>query len=186
MPAMNQSIRPYLNHTPKLGSRVYVDPAACVIGDVEVGDDCSLWPFSITRGDVHHIRIGARTNIQDGAVLHVTHDGPYTPGGSPLLIGEGVTIGHGAILHACTIGDYCLIGMGSTILDNVRVEPLSMIAAGAVVTPGKVVETGTLWRGNPARYARDLSDQEKDMLRYSADHYVRLKENYLTAMQADK
>jgi carbonic anhydrase/acetyltransferase-like protein (isoleucine patch superfamily) len=173
------NIRPYLDRTPILGARVYVDAAALVIGDVELGDDASLWPFAVARGDVHYIRIGARTNVQDGAVLHVTHDGEYTPGGFPLIIGDDVTIGHGAIVHACTVEDACLIGMNATVLDGAVVKTHSLVAAGAVVAPGKVVGEGELWVGNPARRARMLSDKEIESLYYSARHYVKLKDQYL-------
>jgi carbonic anhydrase/acetyltransferase-like protein (isoleucine patch superfamily) len=181
-PSVN--IRPYRNQLPRLGSRAYIDPAAIVIGDVEVGDDASLWPCTVARGDVNFIRIGARTNVQDGAVLHVTHDGPYTPGGFPLVIGADVTIGHGAILHACTLEDVCLIGMHATVLDGARVCRHAMVGAGALVTPGKVVGTGELWLGNPARCVRRLSDREIEQLHYSAQHYVRLKNEYLHAPAA--
>ncbi|HVT32134.1 MAG TPA: gamma carbonic anhydrase family protein [Rhodanobacteraceae bacterium] len=173
------NIRPYLDRTPLLGARVYVDAAALVIGDVELGDDASLWPFAVARGDVHYIRIGARTNVQDGAVLHVTHDGEYTPGGFPLIIGDDVTIGHGAIVHACTVEDACLIGMNATVLDGAVVKTHSLVAAGAVVAPGKIVGEGELWVGNPARRARMLSDKEIESLYYSARHYVKLKDQYL-------
>ncbi|HZP65997.1 MAG TPA: gamma carbonic anhydrase family protein [Rudaea sp.] len=175
------NLRPYRDQHPRLGAGVYVDPAAVVIGDVEIGDDASLWPFAVARGDVNRIRIGARTNVQDGAVLHVTHDGPYTPGGFPLVIGADVTIGHGAILHACVVEDACLIGMHAVVLDGVRVAANSMVGAGAVVTPGKVVGSGELWLGNPARCVRKLGDREIEQLRYSAAHYVRLKNEYLAA-----
>jgi carbonic anhydrase/acetyltransferase-like protein (isoleucine patch superfamily) len=173
------NIRPYRNQIPRFGAHVYIDPAAVVIGDVEIGDDASLWPCTVTRGDVNRIRIGARTNIQDGAVLHVTHDGRYTPGGFPLLIGADVTVGHGAILHACTVEDACLIGMHATVLDGVRVSKHAMIGAGAVVPPGKIVGAGELWLGNPARCVRKLTDQQIEQLYYSARHYVRLKDEYL-------
>jgi carbonic anhydrase/acetyltransferase-like protein (isoleucine patch superfamily) len=172
------NIRPYLGAVPRLGANAYVDPAAVVIGDVEIGDDASLWPFAVARGDVHYIRIGARTNVQDGAVLHVTHDGEYTPGGFPLIIGNDVTIGHGAIVHACTIKDACLIGMNATILDGAVVNRHSLVAAGAVVAPGKIVGEGELWIGNPARRARKLSEKEIESLYYSAGHYVKLKNRY--------
>jgi carbonic anhydrase/acetyltransferase-like protein (isoleucine patch superfamily) len=175
------NIRPYLNSLPRLGANVYIDPAAVVIGDVEMGEDASLWPFAVARGDVNYVRIGARTNIQDGAVLHVTHDGEYTPGGFPLIIGDDVTIGHGAIVHACTVENACLIGMNATVLDGVVVSRHSMIGAGAVVTPGKVVGEGELWLGNPARRVRTLSTEEIERLYYSAQHYVRLKNQYLGA-----
>jgi len=178
------NIRAYRDKTPRLGSGVYVDPAAVVIGDVELGDDASIWPFVVVRGDVNYIRIGARTNIQDGSVLHVTHDGPYTPGGFPLTIGSDVTVGHGAILHACTIEDACLIGMHATVLDGVRVCRHSMIGAGAMVSPGKVVGEGELWLGNPARCVRKLTDTQIEQLHYSADHYVRLKNDYVHVAQS--
>jgi carbonic anhydrase/acetyltransferase-like protein (isoleucine patch superfamily) len=177
------NLRAYRDKTPRLGAGVYVDPAAVVIGDVELGDDVSIWPFVAVRGDVNHIRVGARTNIQDGAVLHVTHDGPYTPGGFPLLIGSDVTVGHGAILHACTIEDACLIGMHATVLDGVRVRRHSIIGAGAMVSPGKVVGEGELWLGNPARCVRTLTNAQIEQLYYSAQHYVRLKNDYVNVEQ---
>jgi carbonic anhydrase/acetyltransferase-like protein (isoleucine patch superfamily) len=173
------SIRPYQGIVPRLGPNVYIDAAAIVIGDVEIGVDASLWPGAIARGDVHYIRIGARTNVQDGAVLHVTHAGEYTDDGFPLLIGADVTIGHAAVVHACTIHDACLIGMHATVLDGAVVNRHSMIGAGAVVTPGKVVGEGELWVGNPARCVRKLSAQEIERLYYSAEHYVKLKNRYL-------
>jgi len=175
------NFRAYRDRQPRLGANVYVDPAAVLIGDVELGEDASLWPCAVARGDVNYIRIGARTNVQDGAVLHVTHDGPYTPGGSPLVIGADVTIGHAAVLHACTIDDACLIGMHATVLDGVRVRTHAMIGAGAVVAPGKVVGAGELWVGNPARCVRRLNEREIEALYYSAQHYVRLKNEYLAA-----
>lgn len=174
-------LRPWNNIHPVLGERVYVDALASVIGDVHLGDDVSVWPSAVIRGDVHHIRIGARSNIQDGAVIHVTHDGPYTPGGQPCIIGADVTIGHGAVVHACTLGDACLIGMHATILDGVVIEPHAMIGAGAVVTPGKRVGTGELWLGNPARMVRKLDARAIEQLDYSAAHYVKLKDRYLEA-----
>ena len=175
------NIRPYQGVTPRLGANVYIDPAAIAIGDVELGDDASLWPCAVARGDVHFIRIGARTNAQDGAVLHVTHAGEYTDDGFPLVIGSDVTIGHAAVVHACTIGDACLIGMHATVLDGAVVRRHSMIGAGAVVTPGKRVGEGELWVGNPARCVRKLSDTEIERLYYSAQHYVELKNRYLAA-----
>jgi carbonic anhydrase/acetyltransferase-like protein (isoleucine patch superfamily) len=173
------NIRPYKGVTPRIGANAYIDPAALVIGDVELGEDASLWPFAVARGDVHYIRIGARTNDQDGAVLHVTHYGDFTPGGFPLIVGADVTIGHGAIVHACTVMDACLIGMNATVLDGAVVNRHSMIGAGALVTPGKVVGEGELWVGSPARRVRALSVEEIDRLYYSAQHYVRLKNNYM-------
>ncbi len=175
------SIRPYRQIHPQIHPTAWVDEAAVVIGAVCLGADASVWPMAVVRGDVDRIEIGARSNIQDGCVLHVTHDGPYTPGGRALLIGEGVTVGHKVVLHACTIGDFCLIGMGAIVMDEVVIGEHCMVAAGAVVTPGKKLPPGTLWKGSPARYARDLSDTEIERLNYSADHYVRLKNDYQSA-----
>ena len=174
------SIRPYRGIRPEIGRGAWIDPAATVIGDVHLGDDTSVWPGTVIRGDVNHIRIGARTNLQDGTIVHVTHEGPYTrPGGFPTLIGDDVTIGHGAIVHACVIEDACLIGMGSTVLDGAVVKKHGFVGAGALIAPGKVVGEGELWLGNPARCVRKLSDKEIEQLYYSAKHYVRLKDKYL-------
>jgi carbonic anhydrase/acetyltransferase-like protein (isoleucine patch superfamily) len=173
------NLRSFKGIVPRLGARVYVDPAATLIGDVELGDDASIWPGAVARGDVHHIRIGQRSNVQDGAVIHVTHDGPYSPGGFPTLIGNDVTIGHGAVIHACTIEDYCLIGMHATVLDGATVKKYGFVGAGAVVSPGKVVGERELWLGNPARLVRLLTDAQVEQLHYSALNYVRLKDTYL-------
>lgn len=171
-------IRSFAGKTPQLGSGVYVDEQAAVIGEVTLGADASVWPFAAVRGDVNRIEIGARSNVQDNAVLHVTHDGPYTPGGVPLLIGEDVTIGHGVILHACTIGDRCLIGMGAIVMDRALVASDVLIAAGSVVPPGKHLSGGWLYRGSPAQPVRELTAAEIENFRYSAAHYVRLKNRY--------
>ena len=177
-------IRPYRDVLPTLGARTYIDPAATVIGDVVLGDDVSLWPMTVVRGDVNFIRIGARSNVQDGTVIHVSHDGPHAKlGGFATVIGEDVTIGHKAIIHACRIEDAALIGMGAVILDGAVVKKHGFVGAGALVAPGKVVGEGELWLGNPARLARRLSDAEIEALYYSAQHYVRLKDDYLAAGQ---
>ena len=162
-----------------LGARVYVDPAAVVIGRVKIGDDSSIWPTAVVRGDVNSIEIGARTSIQDGSVLHVTHDGPYAPGGRALIIGSDVTVGHRVTLHACTIGNKCLIGMGSILLDNVVTEEFVMIGAGSVVPPGRRWRARGLYVGSPARRVRDLTQPEIEFFTYSAAHYVKLKNEYL-------
>lgn len=167
--------------SPTLGERVYIDESAVVVGDVTIGDDSSVWPFVAARGDVNSIRIGARTNIQDACVLHVTHDGPYTPGGIPLVIGDDVTVGHKVLLHACTIGNRCLVGMGAVVMDGVVVEDEVFVAAGTLVPPGKRLASGYLYRGSPAQQARPLTKDELEMLRYSAQHYLRLKDRYLSA-----
>lgn len=178
-------MRPYLGTLPILGERVYIDPAATVIGDVVLGDDASVWPMAVLRGDVHHIRIGARTNIQDGAILHVTHAGPYTGEGFPCLIGADVTIGHAAVVHACTIEDACLIGMHATVLDGAVVRKHGFVAAGAVIAPGKVVGEGELWMGNPARCVRRLDAAQIEQIYYSAAHYVKLKDRYLAQLAGE-
>ena len=178
------NLRPYRNIIPTLGARVYIDPAAVVIGKVTIGDDSSIWPAAVVRGDVNSITIGARTSIQDGSVLHVTHDGPYAPGGRALIVGSDVTVGHRVVLHACTIGNACLIGMGSIVLDNVETDDFVMIGAGSVVTPGKRLEKYGLYVGSPARRVRDLKPREIEFLTYSAGHYVKVKDEYLTATPA--
>lgn len=178
-------LRPYRDIAPTLGARVYVDPAATVIGDVVLGDDVSVWPATVIRGDVNHVRIGARTSVQDGTVIHVSHAGPHAKrGGFPTLIGSDVTIGHKAVIHACTIEDAALIGMGALVLDGAVVKKHAFVAAGAVVPPGKVVGEGELWVGNPARCVRRLDDAQIEGLYYSAAHYVRLKDEYLAALAA--
>jgi carbonic anhydrase/acetyltransferase-like protein (isoleucine patch superfamily) len=172
-------IREALGVTPNLGARVLIDPTAVVMGDVWLGDDASVWPHVAMRGDVQIIRIGARTNIQDGTVLHVTHEGPYNPDGYPLHIGDDVTVGHRALLHGCTVGHRVLVGMGAIVMDKVVVEDEVMIAAGSLVTPGKRLRSGHLYAGSPAREVRALSESEQRFLQYSADGYVSLKQRYL-------
>ena len=172
-------MRHFDSNQPELGARVWIDPDATVIGRVSLGDDVSIWPGAVLRGDVNHIAIGARTNVQDGTICHVTHDGPYSPGGLPLILGEDITVGHAAILHACTIGDRCLVGMGALIMDGAVVESDVMLAAGSLVSPGKYLKSGWLHRGRPAEPVRKLSARELEMLGYSAAHYVRLKDQYL-------
>lgn len=176
---INNPLRTFEDRTPSLGKDVYIDPNAVVIGNVFIGDDSSVWPMAVIRGDVNSIHIGSSCSIQDGAVLHVTHDGPYTPGGRALILGNGITVGHQAVLHACTIEDYCLIGMGALILDDVHVEEHVMIAAGSVVPPGKRLDSGYLYLGNPAKAVRKLTVKELEQLNYSAEHYVRIKNRYL-------
>lgn len=177
-------VRAYREWWPQIGERAWIDPAAVVIGRVQLGDDVSIWPGAVLRGDVEAIKVGAGSNIQDNAVLHVTHDGPFTPGGFPCIVGANVTVGHSAVLHACSIGDSTLIGMGAIVLDGARIADHAMIGAGALVSPGSEVGAGQLWLGSPARYKRDLSERELEMLDYSARNYIRLKDEYL--QQADQ
>lgn len=176
---VKRNLRPWQGSQPALGDRVWIDPDASVIGRVELADDVSIWPGTVLRGDVNVIRVGARTNIQDGTICHVTHDGPYSPGGLPLELGADITVGHGAILHACSIGDRCLIGMGALVLDGAEIAEDVMLAAGSLVSPGKQLSSGWLYRGRPAEAVRELSGRELEMLSYSAAHYVRLKDCYL-------
>lgn len=173
------AIRKYQGVTPQLGARVFVDSAAVVIGDVELGEDSSVWPFALIRGDMHRIRIGARTSVQDGSVLHITHAGPFNPDGYPLLIGDDVTIGHKVTLHGCTLGNRILVGMGSIVMDGAVVEDEVIIGAGSLVPPGKVLESGFLYVGSPVKQARPLSDKERAFFSYSAANYVKLKDLHL-------
>ena len=171
--------RPYLQPSTTVSALAYIDPAAVVIGDVVIGDDSSLWPMAVARGDVNPIRIGARSNIQDGSVLHVTHARGADSPGYPLLIGDEVTVGHNVTLHGCSVGARCLIGMASTVLDGATLEPYVLLGAGSLVPPGKRLEGGYLWLGNPVRRVRPLTLPEREQFEYSALHYVRLKDRYL-------
>ncbi len=182
---MSLAIRTFAGKRPKCGARVYIDSAAVVIGDVTLGDDVSVWPCAVIRGDMHSISIGARTSVQDNAVLHITHASAFNPAGWPLTIGEDVTIGHGACLHGCTIGNRVLIGIGATVLDGAVVEDEVMIAAGALVPPGKVLETGYLYVGNPCKQGRALKDSERQFFTYSAQNYCNLKDAYRQAAATD-
>lgn len=171
----------YLNTSPVLATGAYVHASAQIIGDVHIGQDSSVWCNAVLRGDVHRILIGERSNIQDFAMGHVSHRSTAKPNGAPLTIGNDVTIGHSVILHGCTVGDECLIGMGSIIMDDVVIEPQVMVGAGSLVSPGKVLHSGHLYVGRPALRVRALSGAEITYLKYSAEHYVRVKDNYLAA-----
>jgi carbonic anhydrase/acetyltransferase-like protein (isoleucine patch superfamily) len=173
------AVTSYLNTTPQLGEGLYLHPSAQVIGDVTVGKDCSIWCNTVLRGDVNRIVIGNCTNVQDFAMGHVSHKNDKKPEGSPLIIGDYVTIGHQAMLHGCTIGNECLIGMAAIIMDDVVVQDRVMVGAGSLVAPGKVLESGHLYVGRPAVKVRALTPEEIAYLKYSAEHYVRVKNNYL-------
>ncbi len=173
-------IRHFNQIEPKIAKNAYIDEAAIIIGDVVIDEHSSIWPLTVVRGDVNHIKIGKKTNIQDGTICHVTHDGPYTPGGSPLIIGDNNTIGHQAMLHACTIDHNCLIGMGSILLDKCHIESNTLIGAGSLIAQGQKLESGYLWVGRPAKKVRKLSDKEIEQLHYSAEHYVMLAQKYVS------
>jgi len=173
-----KNIRTFENFTPQINDTAFIDESAIVTGNVIIGADSSVWPCCSIRGDIHSIVIGERTNIQDGCVLHVTHDSEFAPGGFKLTIGNDITVGHKVILHACTIEDLCLIGMGSVVLDGAVVESGAMIGAGSLVPPNKVLQGGYMWLGSPVKRARELTDKEKNFLKYSARHYVKLKNRH--------
>lgn len=175
----NNNLRSFQGESPTVGERVFIDDSAVVIGNVTLGDDVSIWPQVAIRGDMHSIKVGNRTSVQDGCVLHITHAGPFNEAGWPLNIGSDVTIGHNATLHGCTIGNEVLIGMAATVMDGAVVEDQVVIAAGALVTPKKHLRSGFLYGGSPAREMRKLNDTEMSYFRYSAANYVKLKDQYL-------
>ena len=172
-------LKPFNNKTPKLGDDVFIHETSVVIGDVSLGDDVSVWPLVVIRGDIHYITIGDRTNIQDGSILHVTHASDFNPGGYPLTIGADVTIGHKVTLHGCTIGNHCLIGMGSIIMDGAIVNDRVFVGAGSIVPPNRELESGYLYVGSPVKRIRPINEQEEKFLSYSAKNYTRLKNKYL-------
>jgi carbonic anhydrase/acetyltransferase-like protein (isoleucine patch superfamily) len=173
----------YLNTAPVIGERVFQHVSSQIIGDVSIGNDCSIWCNTVLRGDVNRIVIGQGSNVQDLTMGHVSHKTPEKPEGSPLLIGDYVTVGHSVILHGCSIGNDCLIGMGSLIMDDVIIPDHVMIGAGSLISPGKVLESGMLYIGRPAKLVRALTEEEIAYLRYSAEHYIRVKNNYLNGPQ---
>lgn len=164
---------------PLLTNSTWIDASAVIIGDVHMGEDCSVWPMAVIRGDMHRIRIGDRVSVQDGAVLHITHSGERTGDGFPLTIGSDVTIGHQVCLHGCTIGNEVLIGIGSIVLDGAVVEDQVVIGAGTLVPPGKTLESGFLYIGSPAKKARPLTEKEKAYFKYTAKNYANLKDQYM-------
>ena len=168
-------IRTFEGITPVIGASTFIDETAVVIGNVTIGEDSSVWPTTVIRGDVNRITIGDRTSIQDGSVLHVNHDDEHNPGGDPLSIGSNVTVGHKVMLHGCTVNDRCLIGMSTTILDKAVVESNTIIGAGSLVSPGKILESGYLYVGTPARQVRELTEDELAYLDLAAEYYVQLK-----------
>ncbi|MBV8875481.1 MAG: gamma carbonic anhydrase family protein [Metakosakonia sp.] len=176
---MSAVLRPYRNLYPQVGEKVMVDATSIVIGDVRIADDVGIWPLVVIRGDVNYVEIGARSNIQDGSVLHVTHKSSYNPEGNSLIIGEDVTVGHKVMLHGCIIGNRVLVGMGSILLDGAVIEDDVMIGAGSLVPQNKRLESGYLYLGSPVKQIRPLKEEEIAGLKYSASNYVKWKDEYL-------
>lgn len=171
--------RAYKGKRPRVAASAYVDETAIVIGDVVIGDDSSIWPLCSVRGDTNFIRMGVRSNLQDGSVIHVTHRYPAAPEGYPVIIGDEVTIGHKVLVHGCRIEDRVLIGMGSVLMDGACVRSEVLLAAGSLVTEGQELEGGYLWVGRPAKRVRPITDEERQWFSYVARHYVALKNDYL-------
>ena len=174
------NIRKYKDIYPEISESAYIDPSAVIIGDVKVGEQSSIWCTCVLRGDVNFIRVGDRSNIQDGSICHVTHRNPERhPEGYPLIIGNDVTVAHNVTLHGCTLEDECFIGMSSTIMDGAVVQSQSMVGAGSLVTPGKVIESGWLYVGSPAKKFRPLTDDEKSMFTRLSNNYVKYSRDYM-------
>lgn len=167
------TVKPYKNMIPRIDSSVFLAENAVVIGDVEIGEDSSVWYGSVIRGDVNYIRIGKRTNIQDNSVVHVTHD-TY-----PTIIGNDVTVGHRVVLHGCIIRDHVLVGMGAVVMDGVEVDEYVIVGAGALLTPGKKIPSGVLVAGLPAKVIRELRPEEVKLIEESSLNYVRYKNSYM-------
>lgn len=175
---MKNNIRSYLDTQPQIADSCYIDDMAVVIGDVILQEEVSVWPFAVIRADVNSMRIGARSNIQDRCMLHVSHKTAAKPAGSPLVIGEDVTVGHHVNLHGCTIGNRVLVGINSIVLDDAIIEDDVMIGAGSLVPPRKRLASGYLYLGSPVQQIRPLTEKERKFLLYSASHYVRLMKSY--------
>lgn len=176
--SLMKNVRSFQGIAPQLADQVWIDRTAVVIGDVRIGAHASIWPYAVLRGDIHRIEIGAGSNIQDGCILHVSHDSRFLPGGAPTIVGERVTVGHQAVLHGCEIGDLCLIGLGARVLDRAVIEPRCMLGAGALVPQGQRLAGGYLYVGVPAKQVRPLSAQEIEYLEYAAAHYIQLAQQH--------
>ena len=176
---MSARVRSFKGMTPKLANGVFVDTSATIIGDVTLAEDCSVWPNTVIRGDMHKIKIGKRCSIQDASVLHITHASDYNPGGYPLTLGDEVTVGHMAMLHGCTIGSQVLIGMQAMVMDGAVIEDQVVLGAGSLVPPGKTLESGHLYVGRPAKRVRKLTQKELNYFSYTAGNYVKLKNEHL-------
>lgn len=182
---MKNNIRRFKECIPQLANDVFVDPTALIIGEVKMDSDVSVWPFVVIRGDVNRISIGKGSNVQDFSMLHVSHKNADKPEGSPLIIGDYVTIGHRVTLHGCTIGNHVLVGMNSCVLDDAIVEDYVMIGAGSLVPPRKVLASGFLYVGSPVKQVRPLTEDEKTFLKYSAEHYQRLAKAHIESLNED-
>ena len=178
-------IRSFQNKVPSQGERVFVDPASTVIGEVTLGDDSSVWPGAVVRGDMHHIVIGARTSAQDNAVLHITHDSAFNPGGFPLTLGDDVTVGHQAMLHGCTIGDGSLIGIGSIVLNGAAIGGRCLIAANPLIPEGKEIPARSVVMGSPGRVVREVTERDLEFITGPAARYVANWKRYRDTMRAD-
>ena len=176
---MTKNIRSYLDQSPEIASSCYIDEMSVIIGDVKLAENVSVWPFAVIRGDVNSIQIGKNSNVQDHCMLHVSHKNPSKPNGSPLIIGEDVTVGHHVTLHGCTIGNRVLVGINTVVLDDVVIEDDVMIGAGSLVPPGKCLESGYLYMGSPVKKVRELTEKERAFLPYSAQNYVKVSRDYL-------
>ena len=174
------SVRKYKGIAPSIADSAWVDESAVVIGKCVLAENVSVWPNATLRGDVNDIEIGEGSNIQDGAVVHTTHQSDIS-NGTKCIVGKNVTVGHNAVLHGCIIEDECLIGMGAVVLDNAVVQTHVLVGANSLVPPGKVLESGYLYVGSPVKQARPLTDKEKAFFKYSADHYIKLKNDYQEA-----
>ncbi len=168
------NVRSYQGLDPRIAADAWIDETAVVIGNVRLGPQSSIWPMAVVRGDIHRIEIGAGTNVQDGSILHVSHNSRFLPGGAPTILHDRITVGHQAMLHGCEIQERCLIGIGARVLDRAVLKPRTMLAAGALVPPGKVLEGGYMYVGAPAKRVRTLTDLELEYLDYAAEHYIEL------------
>lgn len=179
------SVRIHKGLSPVIADNAYIDPDCVIIGDVAIGSQSSVWPMTVIRGDIHRVRIGQRTSVQDGSILHVTHAGPFNPDGFPLIIGDDVTIGHKVMLHGCSIGNRILIGMAAVVMDGAVINDDVLIAAGTLVPPGKVLESGYLYMGSPVKQVRPLSEKERDFFLYTSSRYTNLAAEYLQEQKGD-
>ncbi|SET69429.1 gamma carbonic anhydrase family protein [Thalassotalea agarivorans] len=180
---MKPRIESYKGTYPNIGQNTYIDKDVILVGDISIDDDASIWPLVAARGDVNYIRIGKRSNVQDGTILHVTRKSKKNPDGFPLIIGDDVTIGHKCMLHGCTLGNRILVGMGAIVMDGAIVEDDVFIGAGTVVPPNKTLKSGYLYVGNPMKQVRPLREEEIAFLKQSAINYVWLKDDYLAELE---